>query len=408
MPTISILIVLCLGTAGLLDGPPSSPEGRYRELGEAAARSRDSKAPPWRTFAEFAPRFVRIAADAPGDPASLAALLAAAEYGSACLDTCRYDGSSDSLLMGRVLGSITEAQLGDERVGRLCTTLSRLPSPAREEFLRRAASGSPARSVRGRASLALAQLLATKASCADPLAGEIPADLAAKAAETWGVDYLAQLRACDRVATRVEAEGLLERVVGEFGDVAFVRGTSETPVWRSTAEKDAAAGKTLGSAAESELEELRNLAIGCVAPEIEGRDADGTSFKLSDYRGKVVLLTFSGNWCGPCRSMYPFERELVSRLEGRPFAMLSVNTDETLATLRESIRAGEVAWRCWWAGGPAGEIPSRWNVKAWPTIYLIDARGVIRAKNPRDESLDDLIASLLREKPDNVGIPRRE
>ena len=45
-----------------------------------------------------------------------------------------------------------------------------------------------------------------------------------------------------------------------------------------------------------------------VAPEIEGKDADGDAFKLSDYRGKVVVMTFSGNWCGPCRAMYPDER----------------------------------------------------------------------------------------------------
>ncbi len=54
--------------------------------------------------------------------------------------------------------------------------------------------------------------------------------------------------------------------------------------------------KTLGDAAKGALFEIHNLAIGMTAPEIEGKDIDGKDFKLSDYRGKVVLLDFWGNW----------------------------------------------------------------------------------------------------------------
>jgi hypothetical protein len=53
---------------------------------------------------------------------------------------------------------------------------------------------------------------------------------------------------------------------------------------------------TLGAAAEADLFELRNLQIGMQVPEIEGEDLDGVAFKLSDYRGKAVLLDFWGNW----------------------------------------------------------------------------------------------------------------
>jgi hypothetical protein len=74
-----------------------------------------------------------------------------------------------------------------------------------------------------------------------------------------------------------EAEELFERVAREFGDVKSYRGT-------------------LADAAKADLFEIRNLVIGKKAPEIEGEDIDGKKFKLSDYRGKVVVLDFWGNW----------------------------------------------------------------------------------------------------------------
>ena len=54
--------------------------------------------------------------------------------------------------------------------------------------------------------------------------------------------------------------------------------------------------KTLGEMASGAIFVMENLAIGCEAPEIEGEDLEGTSFKLSDYRGKVVVLDFWGDW----------------------------------------------------------------------------------------------------------------
>ena len=78
--------------------------------------------------------------------------------------------------------------------------------------------------------------------------------------------------------------------------------------------------RPLGELARGELYEMHHLGIDKastgierkLAPDIKGEDADGRSFRLSDYRGKVVVLTFSGNWCGPCRATYPEERELVT------------------------------------------------------------------------------------------------
>ena len=74
-----------------------------------------------------------------------------------------------------------------------------------------------------------------------------------------------------------EAEALYERVVKDFGDVQLFR-------------------RPLADTAAAALRELRLLGIGKVAPDIAAEDTDGKPFKLSDYRGKVVLLDFWGNW----------------------------------------------------------------------------------------------------------------
>ena len=94
--------------------------------------------------------------------------------------------------------------------------------------------------------------------------------------------------------------------------------------------------------------------------------------------------------------MYPRKRALVNRLRDRPFALLSVNTDENDSTLKKSIREGEITWRCWWDRGPDGPITTRWGVENFPTLYLIDQKGVIRQKGYiRGDELDNAVDELL-------------
>ena len=81
-----------------------------------------------------------------------------------------------------------------------------------------------------------------------------------------------------------------------------VRGTDAAPAWRAIAAADAeraielGAGTTFAERAKGVKHELQNLQVGLPAPEIEGEDLDGVAFKLSEYRGKVVVLDFWGNW----------------------------------------------------------------------------------------------------------------
>ena len=158
-------------------------------------------------------------------------------------------------------------------------------------------------------------------------------------------------------------------------------------------------GETFGEMARRELFELNNLNVGDVAPDIVGSDLDGEPFKLSDYRGKVVMLDFWGQWCPPCRRMYPYERHIVQELSGLPFALIGVNSDTKLETAKDSVRDERLPWRNFWNGvdGTAGPIARQWNISEWPTVYLIDGDGVIRYKAALGEEIERGIETLMAE-----------
>jgi len=95
--------------------------------------------------------------------------------------------------------------------------------------------------------------------------------------------------------------------------------------------------------------------------------------------------------------MYPHERSLVKRLEGKPFALLGINSDPK-DRLRQVMKKENITWRSWWDGGDTGgPISTTWNVKGWPTTYVLDAKGVIRYRDVREEQMDKAVDALLKE-----------
>jgi hypothetical protein len=96
--------------------------------------------------------------------------------------------------------------------------------------------------------------------------------------------------------------------------------------------------------------------------------------------------------------MYPHERSLVKRLEGKPFALLGVNSDDDRAQVKKIMEKEKMTWRSLWDGGSTeGPVQTAYNVGHWPTIYVIDHKGVIRDIDPRDKKLDKAIDGLLEE-----------
>ena len=149
---------------------------------------------------------------------------------------------------------------------------------------------------------------------------------------------------------------------------------------------------------------IENLTPGRVAPNIVGTDTDGAEFALEDYRGKVVALIFSGQWCGPCRGEYPYQRAMLDIFDEEDVALLGVNSDARLETIVRAKEDEGLAYRTWWDGhgqpdadlvAADGPIATEWSVRGWPTIYVIDDKGVIRFVNKRGGALIDAVDQLL-------------
>jgi hypothetical protein len=99
--------------------------------------------------------------------------------------------------------------------------------------------------------------------------------------------------------------------------------------------------------------------------------------------------------------MYPHERSLVQRLEGKPFALIGVNSDHDREKLKDVMQTERITWRSFWNGGDTdGPISNEWRVRGWPTLVLIDAKGVIRQRwegSPGGPAIERAIDELLRE-----------
>jgi Thioredoxin-like len=98
--------------------------------------------------------------------------------------------------------------------------------------------------------------------------------------------------------------------------------------------------------------------------------------------------------------MYPHERSLVKKLADKPFVLLGVNSDTDLDELKKVLEEEQITWRSFWNGkaGTNGPISTEWNVHGWPTLYIIDHKGVVRHKhvgNPGNDKLDAAIEKLI-------------
>ena len=219
---------------------------------------------------EQAPKLVDLAEKYPKDPIALDALIEAVWQVNTTPWPVELVGRDEA--RPRAFALLRRDHIRSDKLGPLCERISYGLCAEYEPFLREVLEKNPHKEVRAQACLALAHFLNNRSLRLD-LVLEQP-ELAREFADLYGKEYLEGLRRQDRTKAAEEAEALLERAARDYGDVKLPD------------------GETVAEKAEPELFGIRHLSVGKVAPDIEGEDQDGVRFKLSDYRGKVVLLDF--------------------------------------------------------------------------------------------------------------------
>ena len=104
--------------------------------------------------------------------------------------------------------------------------------------------------------------------------------------------------------------------------------------------------------------------------------------------------------------MIPDNRALVQRLQSEPFALIGVNTDKDKDEYKKKSAEHEITWRSAWQGGTGGPIPTEWRVSGYPTLFLLDHKGVIRNKwigNPGEEAVNEAVDKLAAKQADRMA-----
>jgi hypothetical protein len=185
----------------------------------------------------------------------------------------------------------------------------------------------------------------------------------------------------DQRRLRIEAETFLSRAISDFGSVHISSGS-------------------IAKLAGAEMYELKNLAVGQPAPEISEPDSQGRPLRWSELKGKVVVIFFSRNISSKGASL-ALDRLLRDHFVNQPLVLLTVNGDPESGSRRSELQVRTDAWR-FWDDGTA--IVTRWNVRRWPTIYVIDHEGIIRNRFKGDNEtqgadVETIVAKLVQGVP---------
>jgi thiol-disulfide isomerase/thioredoxin/Flp pilus assembly protein TadD len=140
--------------------------------------------------------------------------------------------------------------------------------------------------------------------------------------------------------------------------------------------------------------------VGSQAPDFALEDFEGKRRALSDYGGKVVILDFWAEWCGPCRKSLPLLQKLHQAYRGRGTEILGVNLDEPgrMQAARGLVAEQGLEFPMLVGGRMGSGLDQSYQVTGIPTTLVIDKKGIIRFRHiGYRESLDQLITKNIEE-----------
>ena len=147
--------------------------------------------------------------------------------------------------------------------------------------------------------------------------------------------------------------------------------------------------------------------VGEPAPPIELTALDGTTFRLADHRGKVVVVNFFATWCPPCREEMPhLEKKVWQRFRDDRFAMLAVGREHANDELHEFVDQYSLTFPV--AGDPDRAVYSHYATQYIPRTVVVDSNGTIVFQSSgfeHDElaAMIDVIESALTKIPDTAA-----
>ncbi|HVV54927.1 MAG TPA: TlpA disulfide reductase family protein, partial [Mucilaginibacter sp.] len=149
---------------------------------------------------------------------------------------------------------------------------------------------------------------------------------------------------------------------------------------------------------KDELEKLKTISIGAIAPDFEQADTSGHMVRLSSFRGKYVLLDFWASWCQPCREENPNLVKVYNEYKNKNFTIVGVSLDRQDGTFNwlNAIRMDHLTWtqlsdlKFW-----NNAVAQLYFVQSIPKNFLIDPSGKIIAQDLRGDDLENELAKVL-------------
>ena len=174
---------------------------------------------------------------------------------------------------------------------------------------------------------------------------------------------------------------------------------------------------TLASA-QNQQERIRGVNVGEMAPEIAMENPDGEILKLSELKGKVVLIDFWASWCRPCRMESPVVRRIYKKFKdqvfttGGGFEVFSVSLDRqgALEAWKKALATDSLTWKYHVGAVKDGNntASNRYQVFFIPTNALIDGTGKIIAKDIHGAALEQMLESLIEKDPAKIEAREKE